>query len=146
MIADAAQNSLDSDCGLEIRDGVRRYTGGSNDTNSYAVLGQFIRTGDFRRSFAQGPGAASLAGPLLEKAAYPDVLVAQAISDGSDLRLVLYPGNGDRRQTLGLARLKPGQSYTVTGAKVTTIRASSEGLANLEIMLHGRTEVALALI
>ena len=46
------------------------------------VLGQLMQAGDFRRSFVEGPGAGALAGPVLEDASYPQVLVAQAISDG----------------------------------------------------------------
>jgi Linalool dehydratase/isomerase len=143
LIAEAAQNSLDSDCGLEIRDGVRRYTGGSNDTNSYAVLGQLIRTGDFRRSFTEGPSPAALAGPVLEHATYPAVLVAQAISDGNDLRLVLYPGSGAGMQNIGLGQLEPGRSYWVKGATVPTIVASQDGTARLDVLLDGRTEISL---
>ena len=142
-VAEAAQNSLDSDCGLEIRDGVRRYTGGSNDTNTYAILGQLMQAGDFRRSFTQGPHAPSRTGPVLEAASYPAVLVAQAISDGDNLRLVLYPGAGDGRQTLGLERLAPGRAYTVTGATTDALTASPDGKASLDVMLSGRTAVTV---
>jgi hypothetical protein len=142
-IAEAAQNSLDSDCGLEVVDGVRRYVHGSNGGNVYAVLGQLMRAGDFRRSFIEGPSAAALAGPVLEEASYPDVLVARAISNGTDLRLVLYPGAGDGVQAVGLALLQPGRDYAVEGASVGRITASREGTARLDIALHGRTEVVI---
>jgi hypothetical protein len=142
-IADAAQNSLDSDCGLDMTGGVRRYLGGSNDTNSYAVLGQLMRTGDFRRSFVEGPGAKALTGPVLDDAPYPQVLVAAALSDGADLRMVLYPGQGDGLQTLGLAQLAPGQRYTIAGAEVATVSADADGTARLDVILCGRTAVRL---
>ncbi|HPU16809.1 MAG TPA: hypothetical protein PK808_12035, partial [Polymorphobacter sp.] len=142
-VAEAAQNSLDSDCGLEIRDGVRRYTGGSNDTNTYAILGQLMQAGDFRRSFTQGPHVPSRNGPVLEAASYPEVLVAQAISDGDNLRLVLYPGVTDGVQTLGLERLVPGRTYTLTGATTDAVTASPDGKASLNVMLSGRTAVTV---
>ena len=143
-IAQAAQNSLDADCGREVSGGVRRYVGGSNDANAYAVLGQLMRTGDFRRSFAQGPSAETLRGPVLEDAAYPQVLVARAVSDGEGLDLVVYPGRDDGPQTIGLARLRPGADYTVSGATTDRIVASATGTADLTVMLRGRTAVRLA--
>ena len=143
-IAEAAQNSLDADCGRDVTDGVRRYMGGSNDANSYAVLGQLLRTGDFARSFAAGPSAGSLRGPVLDRASYPEVLVARAISDGTALDLVLHPGRGDGPQTVGLARLTPGARYAITGAAVSEIVASPEGTAEAVVVLRGRTEVRLS--
>lgn len=143
-LAEAAQNSLDADCGRDCADGVRRYTGGSNGANAYAVMGQLMRTGDFRRSFAEGPSAAALEGPVLETASYPDVLVARAISDGDDLELVLYPGRGDGPQSLGLARLRAGAPYSVSGASVDAITAGPDGTAELSVTLQGRTPVRLA--
>ncbi|MDB5482132.1 MAG: hypothetical protein JWO83_3185 [Caulobacteraceae bacterium] len=143
-IAEAAQNSLDADCGRDCADGVRRYVGGSNGANAYAVMGQLMRTGDFRRSFAEGPSAAALKGPVLETASYPEVLVARAISDGDDLELVLYPGRGDGPQSLGLARLRAGAPYRVSGASVDAITAGPDGTAELSVTLQGRTPVRLA--
>jgi hypothetical protein len=145
-IAEAAQNSLDADCGRDVTDGVRRYTGGSNDANAYAVMGQLMRTGDFRRSFVEGPSAAALSGPVLEEAPYPEVLVARAVSDGQRLELVLYPGRGDGPQTVGLARLRPGARYAVTGAATDEIVASPDGTAALPLILQGRTAVRLSRI
>jgi hypothetical protein len=143
-IAEAAQNSLDADCGRDVTDGVRRYTKGSNDANVYAALGQFMRTGDFRRSFAIGPTASCLTGPVLEEASYPDVMVARAWSDGTGLDLVLHPGRGAGAQPIGLARLTPGAAYHVTGAQEAEFTATADGTAKLSIPLSGRTEVKIA--
>lgn len=142
-IADAAQAALDADCGREVVDGVRRYTGGSNNTNTYAVLGALIRAGDFRRSFAQGPEACTKAGPVIEGASYPDVLVARAFSHGDDLEAVFYPGRAAGAQPIGLARLKPGQRYAVEGASVKDFTASADGTATLQVHLDGRTPVTV---
>ena len=141
MLAEAAQAGLDADCAPEVRDGVRRYTAGSNDTNAYAVLGSLIRTGDFRRSFAQGPAESTRTGPVLAGASYPDVLVARAYSDGSALDLTLYPGRDDGAQPLTLARLQPGRRYRVEGAVGEMIEASADGTADIRVNLSGRTVV-----
>ena len=49
------------------------------------------------------------------RAAYPDVLVTRAVTDGQALDLVLRPGNGGGRTTLGIERLQPQRDYEVTG-------------------------------
>ena len=143
-LAEAAQNSLDSDCGREVVDGVRRYTGGSNLSNAYAVKGQLMRTGDFRRSFVEGPSAQSLAGPVISEAAYPQVLVAKAISDGADLRAVFYPGVADGVQTIGFAQLIPNRRCRVRGAVNAEILASAEGIAAISVDLCGRSELSIS--
>lgn len=83
-------------------------------------------------------------GPLLAEAAYPDVLVAKAVSDGEALELVLRAGNGPRRSTLGLARLIPGRAYRVSGGVETEITASAGGKALLTVDLAERNVVHLA--
>jgi hypothetical protein len=143
-LAEAAQNSLDADCGRVVTDGVRRYTGGSNLANTNAVLGALMRTGDYGRSFSQGPAPEILAGPVLEGASYPEVLVARAVSDGAGLDLVLHPGRGAGQQTLGLARLRPGACYVVSGAAPETFTARPDGTAELTVRLEGRTAVRVA--
>lgn len=142
-IAAAAQRSLDLDCGLDETGGVRSYLGGSNLANANAVMGRLMRTGDYRRSFVEGPKKETLNGPVLAQARYPDVLVARAFSHGSDLELVLHPGAGSGPQRLGLAQLKPGQRYEVTGAATPMIEADAEGSASLDVTLKGRTEITL---
>jgi hypothetical protein len=63
------------------QEGVRRYANGSNLANAAAAMGHIARTGDFRRSFAEGPPACTAEGPVLAEAVYPDVLVAKAYSE-----------------------------------------------------------------
>ncbi|MEJ7716664.1 MAG: hypothetical protein WKF31_01390 [Thermoleophilaceae bacterium] len=81
---------------------------------------------------------------MLAEAAYPDVLVARAVSDGHDLDLVLRPGDGPRRVALGVERLVPGRSYAVEGLGPTDrVVADDRGGAVLEVDLAGRVEVRL---
>lgn len=144
-IADAAQRSLDEDCGLDERNGVRRYLKASNLINAHTVLGSILRTGDFRRSAVEGPSEASRTGPILAAAKYPEILVARAVSDGSNLALVLYPGNGDGAQTLTLARLNPGARYRIeeTGFELS---ADTNGQATVSVNLKGRTALTFKFI
>ncbi|TSE01598.1 hypothetical protein FOS14_03435 [Skermania sp. ID1734] len=80
-------------------------------------------------------------GPLLAQVAYPDVLVAKAVTDGAALELVLRPGNGPTRATLKFARLSPGRTYHVSGATVDQLIAATDGTALAEVDLAGRCEV-----
>ena len=142
-LALAAQHSLDLDCGLSVEGGARRYLGGSNLANANAVMGRLMRTGDFRRSFVEGPPACALTGPILEGADYPAVLVARAYSDGEGLDLTLHPGAGPGPHRLTLGRLRPGADYALTGALAPRLVAGRDGTAAIEVELAGRTVVTV---
>jgi hypothetical protein len=49
-LAEAAQSSMDQDCGRVVRDGVANYTEQSGWANIWAVNARLTRTGDFRKS------------------------------------------------------------------------------------------------
>src|SRR6201993_4634702 len=68
-------------------------------------------------------------GPILDEADYPQVLVARAVTDGDALDLVLRPGECGGRRRLGLARLRPGATYTVRGGVENRIVAGADGTA-----------------
>ena len=142
-IAEAAQNSLDRQCGLTVEGGVRSYSTGSNIANANVAMGRIMKTGDFRRSFVDGPTDETKNGPLLSEASYPEVLVARAYSHGEDLELVLHPGNGSVEAELGFSRLKPGTTYRVAGAGADTLQADDKGEAKLTVSLSGRTALTL---
>jgi hypothetical protein len=142
-LAEAAQRSMDQDCGLS-RNGVACYTKGSNLANVWGVEGGLMRTGDFRKSFVVGPPQSVFQGPVLADARYPDVLVAKAFSHGDDLELVLYPGAGAGTQKIGIERLKPGVTYELRGGNAMTFHADEQGRATLEVDLRGRTPVEIA--
>ncbi|QOZ51594.1 hypothetical protein [Bradyrhizobium sp. CCBAU 53338] len=144
LLAEAAQNSLDACSGREEDTGVLRYVAASNSANTNAILGRVMRTGDFRRAIVEGPPKTALQGPMLDKAAYPDVLVARAFSDGRNLELVLHPGRASGEQSLGLARLVPHARYLVSGAEPGQFTASPYGTASLTVDLRDRTVVEVA--
>jgi hypothetical protein len=142
-IAEAAQRSLDADCRLSVDGGVRRYLAGSNLANISTATGRLMRTGDFRRSFVEGPSEATLAGPALVGVAYSDVLVARAYSRGKDLELVLYPASRPTHPTLTITRLDPGRRYTVAGAQPGTIVADAAGRATVDADVYARTAITI---
>jgi len=82
-------------------------------------------------------------GPVLAEVAYPEVLVAKAVTDGQDLSLVLRPGAGPIRTTLRVERLVPRRTYQVTGAREALIVASDTGTAVVSVDLGDRLEVRL---
>jgi Linalool dehydratase/isomerase len=85
------------------------------------------------------------AGPVLEEAPYPDVLVARAVTDGDALHLVLRPGGSDTgRVGIRLGRLIPGRGYVVSGAAPADFIAGIDGRAELTLDLPGRIVVQVA--
>jgi Linalool dehydratase/isomerase len=124
-----------------VEGGVKRFRHASTLSNS-ALLGA-VAAGPFahRQRVARGMPQAWQIGPVLDECRYPDVLVAHAVSDGNDLRLVLRPGDGPGRQTLRIADLLPEQAYDVTGALQDEITGDAAGNARLDVDLEDRVEI-----
>ncbi|GAA1725250.1 hypothetical protein [Aeromicrobium alkaliterrae] len=139
--AAAAQRTLDEREPIEDRGGVRRMERSSGLANLYASLGRFGRENGLRDLVSHGTPEAWRTGPVLAECAYPDVLVAKAVTDGQALDLVLLPGAGPVRTDLAIERLVPGREYQVTGAATSTATADSEGRAIVTVDLGERLEV-----
>lgn len=125
--------------------GVRRFDRASTLSNG-ALLGAHVaNVATHRHRIAHGLPEAWARGPLLDACDYPAVLVARAVSDGEDLQLVLRPGAADParrgRQRLGLARLRPGARYRVSGAVEEALTAAADGTAELHVDLADRCAV-----
>ena len=140
-IADAALRALDRDCGRADDGGVLRYSKGSNLSNAMAMRARIHRRDDFRRTIAEGPPEASLRGPILADAKYPEVLVARAFSNSDDLELVLYPGAKPGPQEIRVERLRPGAKYAMRHGSEHGFTADINGTASLSVELHGRTPI-----
>jgi hypothetical protein len=121
--------------------GVKRYRRASTLSNA-ALLGA-IAAGPFthRQRVARGLPQAWQIGPILEECSYPDVLVARAVTDGHDLRLVLRPGAEPGRQRITVADLLPEERYDVRGGVQDEIVAGGDGRAVLEVDLGDRVEL-----
>lgn len=126
------------------QDGARRYRGLSMWGNLYLALTQFGHEDAFRGLVVDGFPEAWRTGPRLAEAAYPEVLVAYAVTDGQALDLVLRPGDGPVRTRLGLERLRPGREYAVSGGVAPTVVSDAEGRALLEVDLADRLEVRVS--
>ena len=142
--ADAAQRTLDEREEVVEANGALRYANTSGFANLYANLGRFGRRSALRDLVVFGVPEAWRQGPMLAEAAYPEVLVAKALTDGRALDLVLRPGAGPVRTRIRIERLLPHRSYSVTGAVDDEFVASAVGDAVLELELGGRRELRIA--
>lgn len=140
-IADAAFAYVDAKEHIEHRAGVARYEGLSTQGNLYSLLSRFSRPAANRDLIGAGLPAQWLAGPRLAEAAYPDVLVARAVTDGRALDLVLHPGDGGTRATLVVDQLRPHHRYAVLGTLDETVEADHNGSARIDLDVEGRTVV-----
>ncbi|MGV0577878.1 hypothetical protein ABQE57_00865 [Mycolicibacterium elephantis] len=135
--------SLDRQCPPTEHDGARWYDELSTNMNAMLAVARFSPPGGFRALIADGPGEATRSGPVLADAAYPDVLVASARTDGTDLRMVLRPGAGPTRTDLDIQRLVPNGQYRLRGAVDDLVTADDHGHATVTVDLAGRTEISL---
>lgn len=142
--AQAAQASLDQDCGRTFENGVISYKGLSNLANVSAAVGVFRNCGDFAAAVTTGAPQPTRHGPILSQAEYPEVLVARAHSDGEDLDLVLYNGRAAGPRTLGFERLTPFGAYEASGVLEKRFTADEEGRASLSVIIDGRTPLIIS--
>ncbi|MET7769507.1 hypothetical protein [Nocardia sp. NPDC005366] len=140
-LAEALTRSMGERYRVVERDGARRFAGVSTVTNAHHALTRFVRPNGLRDLILGTVPPQWRTGPVLAEAAYPDVLVAKAVTDGAGLELVLRPGRGDRRVRLGIHRLIPNRSYRVTGATESIVSANAHGESVIEVDLGGRTDV-----
>jgi hypothetical protein len=138
----AAKAKLEELYPAKMEDGVAFYP---CSNSARALISQALIAGrdDWRNAIVAGPAETSKSGPLLEAVPYPEVLVAKAVSSGSDLELVLYPGRECDSVGIDISRLIPGQCYQITGSTVSEAVADAEGKARLQVQLRGRTEVRI---
>ena len=142
-MADALETSLDKRYKTVRKGGARAYTGISSWGNAGHVLARFTTEHAMRDLLAGQVPAVWKTGPVLAEAAYPDVLVSRAVTDGQALDGCCGPGNGGGRTTLGIERLIPGRDYVVTGGVEETASADDDGRALVTVDLDDRLEVLL---
>jgi hypothetical protein len=142
-LADALEMSIDKRYKTVRQNGARAYTGISSWGNAGHVLARFTTENSMHDLLAGKVPAPWRTGPILAQAAYPDVLVARAVTDGRALDLVLRPGNDGGRTTLGVERLAPRHNYVVMGGVDETVTAGDDGCALVSVDLDDRREVVL---
>lgn len=141
--ADLIQQSVDQNTKVELVNGVRRYEGVSVYCNLQAMFARFTQHNAMREMVTFGVPEEWHTGPVLARADYPAVLVAKAVTDGKALELVLRPGQGAKRTTLGLERLVPGKVYAADGAVQSQFVADPTGRADVDVDLGGRLEITV---
>ncbi|MEG9227360.1 linalool dehydratase/isomerase domain-containing protein [Aeromicrobium sp. Sec7.5] len=142
-VASSVLDQLDHEETIERSGGAARYTGLSTQGNLYALMARFGRHAGVRDLVRHGLPETWQNGPRLAEAAYPDVLVAKAVTDGRALECVLHPGGEPVRTRVLVDRLRPGGHYVVRGATEVEVVADARGGATLEIDLGGRTELTV---
>lgn len=124
--------------------GARKMAGVSAWVGLAHALSQLVTKDAFRGLATGNVPDVWRTGPALAGAAYPDVLVAKAVTDGQALDLVLRPGNGPTAATLRLARLTASEYVVIQdGEKSGALTADSDGTAALSLRIDGRTEVRI---
>ena len=121
--------------------GARKYGGMSVYSNLSLLLARFGRANAMRQLVTEGFPRPWREGPVLAEAAYPDVLVARAVSDGADLQLVLRPGAAACRTSIRVERLAPHRTYNLRGAVQSSILADHAGSAVVDVDLESRHEL-----
>lgn len=122
----------------------RYFDGSSTIFNTTLVMDRLLRPNGWHDALTTAPKPGVQSGPALLDVSYPDVLVARAVTDGTDLELVLRPGAAPGPQNLRVGRLRPGEAYRVTGSSVGEIHADASGEATVPVELRDRLEVTLA--
>ena len=143
-VYDAFAEALDRQLPPTKTNGTRWYDELSTNMNAMLALARFNPPGGHRALIAEGPGDSVLNGPVLVGVTYPQVLVTSTRTDGTDLRLVLRPGEGPARVQLGVERLVPRGQYRLHGALDGELTADDRGRMTISVDLPGRIEFALA--
>ncbi|AEF37820.1 conserved hypothetical protein [Mycolicibacter sinensis] len=147
QIADAAQRALDAYNEPVAQDGMRRYANGSTFANALVAQALLTRRGDWTRLIIEPAATSALSGPILQHVAFDQAMVAQAVSDGDDLRLVLK-GNSlvpATNTSLQLARLRPKSRYEARiDGQCIAFTSDENGGATVAVRVGNRTVVTIA--
>ncbi|OBG02565.1 hypothetical protein [Mycolicibacter sinensis] len=144
QIADAAHQALDAYNEPVAQDGMRRYANGSTFANALVAQGLLTQRGDWTRLITQPAPESARTGPILQHVAFEQVMVAYAVSDGDDLRLVLR-GNSTASVAdapLRLARLRPKSRYEAwVDGQCIAFTSDENGGATVAVRVGSRTVV-----
>lgn len=134
---------IDDEVPVSRSGGAARLQGVSTQGNLYWLMARFGRESGLRDLVGHGLPAPWRTGPRIGESAYPDVLVARAVTDGEALHAVLRPGAGPVRTRVALERLDPRATYRVRGALGPEVVADDEGRALVELDLGDRLELVV---
>jgi hypothetical protein len=124
--------------------GVLSYPGSSTWSHTFMLNMRLGRANGLSDLVNEGPPQQWRDGPYIDALGYPDVLPAKAVSDGSALEAVLYPGASAGRFEITFAGLRPGAPYRLEGAVENTKNADEAGRLSTQVDLDGRRELVVA--
>ncbi|MDX1696131.1 MAG: hypothetical protein R3208_20360 [Ketobacteraceae bacterium] len=142
-ISDLMLDKLDATHSNRIIDGIQHYDGASVSAHAVIFCARNMRPNGLHDLINVGMPRPWQDGPLLEKAAYPKVLVTRAVSDGKALELTLVPGQNAAKEPLTLSQLQPGRTYRVTGAEERQLTAGTQGRATIHVVLDSTKQVVI---
>ncbi len=124
--------------------GVLSYPGCSTWTHAFLLKMRLGRANAMADLVNLGMPASWRDGPVIAGARYPEVLVAQAVSDGAALQAVVYSGGAPGPITLTLGQLRPKLRYRCSGAEENSVVADDDGRMSLTLNLEGRHELRVS--
>lgn len=126
---------LEDQCPATMVDGVRHRPSASLWAHALELIARAGGQNAFTRMITEPVTP----GPRIDRADYPDVLVATARNDGGSLTATLY---GQRpASTIGLAGLLPGREYRFEGQNSGICYADADGRTSIKIAVEGRTSL-----
>ena len=126
---------LADQCPATIVDGVMHRPRASLWAHALELIASTGAQGDFNSLITEQVRP----GPRIDRADYPDVLVATARSEEGGLTATLY---GERTtSTIGLAGLLPGREYRFEGQNSGICHADPDGRTTIEIAVQGQTSL-----
>lgn len=141
--ADTAQRLLgflEEDYPLQVDDvGVAHRSGVSLWAHALEFTARAGGTNALRHATTSKP----VAGPVIAKADYPDVLMASAKSKDGCLHAVLYPGTQAGKKSLTIGGLHPLRSYRVNAERSSVVHADENGETPIEVLVDGRSVVSV---
>ena len=141
-IGDLCLNALDAECPLVEKHGRSYRPQASIWAHAVEMFAVSAQTSGFR-TLIESPRLTNNY-PTISELDYPQVLVARAVHDAGSLQATLYPGAGAGRQRIGLGGLRPGGTYRIEGCEEPSIRASSNGRAEIHTHLDERKEIRVS--
>ncbi|MGR8949789.1 MAG: linalool dehydratase/isomerase domain-containing protein [Gammaproteobacteria bacterium] len=124
--------------------GVLSYPGCSTWSHTFMLNARIGRTNGLANLVNDGTPAPWREGPVLDKADYPDVLPAKAVSDGNAFSGVFYPGDAGGRFKLGFINCIPSATYRCEGCVEPQVSSNEKGELIVNVDLDGRREMRLS--
>jgi hypothetical protein len=133
---------LEEESPLRTSGGVAHRDKASLWAHAVEMMARWGRPGGFR-ALVTTPARAARAGLFIKDVAYPDLLVAKAVSKDGGLDAVLHPGDRQGFKALLIGGLAPGRAYQLDMGASHRLAADRSGEARLNIRLTQRTELRL---